>query len=303
MNTLQPAHLPGWRHVYSGKVRDLYEPVDGSPTVLVVASDRISAFDAILPTPIPDKGVVLTALSTWWFDQLDPIVGNHLITTQVVEDGSSNGVPPQVAGRAMVCHRLTMIEVECVARGYLTGSGLSEYNRTGAVCGVRLAPGLVDGSPLAAPIFTPATKAAVGDHDENVSFSHVADLIGQEAATTLRDLTLRLYTFAAEVAKTRGIILADTKFEFGYSPTGDLVVGDEVLTPDSSRYWPKETYREGQAQPSFDKQFLRDWLLHDSGWDPHSHTPPPQLPDDVVAHTRERYLEAYARLTGEELRV
>lgn len=301
MNTAQPAELPGWRHVYSGKVRDLYEPLDASPRVLVVASDRISAFDHILPTPIPDKGVVLTALSQWWFNQLDHIVGNHLITTTVDEHHTSNGVPPAVAGRAMVCHRLDMIEVECVARGYLTGSGLNEYRATGSVCGVNLPAGLVDGSVLEAPIFTPATKAEVGEHDENVTFNHVADLLGGDVAKQLRDLTLALYRFAADVAEQRGIILADTKFEFGYAPNGELVIGDEVLTPDSSRYWPKDLYRVGQSQPSFDKQYVRDWLATQSGWDPAGTTPPPPLPDDVVERTRQRYLEAYARLTGEEL--
>lgn len=301
MNTAQPAELPGWRHVYSGKVRDLYEPLDASPRVLVVASDRISAFDHILPTPIPDKGVVLTALSQWWFNQLDHIVGNHLITTTVDPAGTSAGVPPAVAGRAMVCHRLDMIEVECVARGYLTGSGLSEYRATGSVCGVSLPAGLVDGSVLEAPIFTPATKAEVGEHDENVTFEHVADLLGGDVAEQLRDLTLALYRFAADVAEQRGIILADTKFEFGYAPNGELVIGDEVLTPDSSRYWPKDLYRVGQSQPSFDKQYVRDWLATQSGWDPASATPPPPLPDDVVERTRQRYLEAYTRLTGEQL--
>lgn len=289
------AQLPGWRHVYSGKVRDLYEPVDGGERVLVVASDRISAFDHILPTEIPGKGAVLTALSMWWFDLLAPIIGNHVIS-------DVEGVPEQVAGRAMVCHRLDMIGVECVARGYLTGSGLVEYHESGTVCDVPLAPGLQDGSRLEEPIFTPAMKAAVGEHDENVSFDLVAQEVGATLAARLREVTLRVYEVAAEIASERGIILADTKFEFGHTPAGELVLGDEVLTPDSSRYWPADSYQVGTSQPSFDKQSVRDWLAHESGWDPTSDTPPPALPDHVVEHTQSRYLEAYRRLTGEDLR-
>ncbi len=293
------AHLPQWRHTYSGKVRDLYQPEDGSDRVLVVASDRISAFDHILPTPIPDKGKVLTALSVWWFEQLGAIVGNHVITTET----GPGGVPQEVAGRAMVCHRLDMIGVECVARGYLTGSGLSEYRESGTVCDVPLPGGLEDGSRLARPIFTPAMKAEVGEHDENVSFDHIAREIGEPLAAQLRDLTLRIYSFAADVAAQRGIILADTKFEFGHTTGGELVLGDEVLTPDSSRYWPADEWVVGQTQPSFDKQYLRDWLVRDSGWDHRGQAPPPELPEEIVARTRERYLEAYHRLTGEHLQV
>ncbi len=285
--------LPGWNHVYSGKVRDLYRPADGpDDVVLVVASDRISAYDFILPTEIPEKGVVLTALSTWWFAQMEPIIGNHLLSLDV---------PAPVAGRAMLCRRLDMVPVECVARGYLTGSGLVEYRATSSVCGVALPPGLDDGARLPEPIFTPATKAAVGEHDENVSFEAVAAQVGEDLAGRLREVTLAVYTRAADIAAERGIILADTKFEFGTDASGTLLLGDEVLTPDSSRYWPADSWQVGRAQPSFDKQYVRDWLTHDSGWDRAGDTPPPPLPDDVVAATRARYLEAYERITGSPL--
>jgi phosphoribosylaminoimidazole-succinocarboxamide synthase len=292
--------LPGWRHAYAGKVRDLYLPTDAHPdgdVVLVVASDRISAYDHVLPTPVPDKGVVLTQLSLWWFDQLADLVPNHVVTA----DTGPHGVPAEVAGRAMVCRRLEMFPVECVARGYLTGSGLAEYRETGEVCGVPLGPGLVDGSRLPAPVFTPATKAAVGEHDENVSFDVVAERIGLDDATRLRDLTLAVYTRAETVARGRGVILADTKLEFGRD--GDVVtLGDEVLTPDSSRFWPADGWQPGRAQPSYDKQYVRDWLTSPaSGWDRSADTPPPALPDDVVERTRARYLEAYERLTGRPL--
>ena len=285
--------IAGWRHVYSGKVRDLYEPVEPHPrgdVVLVVASDRISAYDFVLDTPIPGKGEVLTALSLWWFDQVRDLVPNHTIEADV---------PAEVAGRAMVCQRLDMFPVECVARGYLTGSGLVEYRAGGAVCGVPLPAGLEDGSRLAEPIFTPATKAALGDHDENVSFEAVAATIGAEDAATLRDLTLQVYARAHEIAASRGIILADTKFEFGRDGSGAIVLGDEVLTPDSSRFWPADTWQPGRAQPSYDKQYVRDWLTSpESGWDRSSGEAPPPLPDEVVERTRQRYLEAYDRLTA-----
>ncbi|MPV51277.1 phosphoribosylaminoimidazolesuccinocarboxamide synthase [Pseudactinotalea sp. HY160] len=285
--------LPGWRHVYSGKVRDLYEPTDGpADVVLVVASDRISAYDVILPTEIPGKGVVLTALSTWWFERMEPIIGNHLLSLDV---------PAAVAGRAMICRRLDMVPIECVARGYLTGSGLVEYRATSSVCGVALPEGLDDGARLPEPIFTPASKAAVGDHDENVSFEVVSARVGEELASRLREVTLAVYTRAAEISAERGILLADTKFEFGMDATGSLLLGDEVLTPDSSRYWPADQWQVGRAQPSFDKQYVRDWLTRDSGWDRASETPPPELPAGVVEATRARYLEAYERITGSPL--
>jgi phosphoribosylaminoimidazole-succinocarboxamide synthase len=291
------AQLPGWRHIYSGKVRDLYVPEALHPlgdVVLVVASDRISAFDFILPTPIPDKGVVLTQLSLWWFDQLAELVPNHVVSLDV---------PAEVAGRAMVCRRLQMFPVECVARGYLTGSGLAEYRETREVCGIPLPEGLVDGSRLPEAIFTPATKAELGEHDENVSFDIVSETIGADAAARLRDLTLAVYTRAEEIARARGVILADTKFEFGTDPvTGEIVLGDEVLTPDSSRFWPADDWEPNQAQPSFDKQFVRDWLTSAaSGWDRRGDFPPPELPADIVERARDRYLEAFERLTGAPL--
>jgi phosphoribosylaminoimidazole-succinocarboxamide synthase len=278
----------GYRHVYSGKVRDLYETPDDR--LLFVASDRISAYDWVLPTPIPDKGRILTAMSLWWFDRLEDIVPNHVLTTRV---------PDSVARRAMVCSKLEMFPVECVARGYLAGSGLAEYNDGNAICGVNLPPGLKDGSRLPKNIFTPATKAALGDHDENVTFDEVVAAIGQEEAQLLRRFTLLAYERAAEIAADRGLILADTKFEFGTSPDGQIVLADEVLTPDSSRYWPEEDWEPGRAQPSFDKQYVRDWLTSPaSGWDRSSGDAPPPLPDEVVEKTRSKYIEAYERLTG-----
>ena len=278
----------GFTHIHSGKVRDLWTTPDGN--LLVVATDRISAYDWILPTPIPDKGAILTALSMWWFERLTDVVPNHVISLDV---------PDSVRGRAMVCERLTMFPVECVARGYLTGSGLVEYTRDGSVCGIPLPDGLVDGSKLPQPIFTPATKAEFGEHDENVDFHTVADAVGLAAAEALRDLTIAVYRTAEDIASQRGVILADTKFEFGTRADGTIVLADEVLTPDSSRYWPKESWSPGKAQPSFDKQYLRDWLTSAaSGWDRNGTLPPPALPNDVVAQTRAKYIEAYERLTG-----
>ncbi|WP_182112830.1 MULTISPECIES: phosphoribosylaminoimidazolesuccinocarboxamide synthase [unclassified Actinotalea] len=299
--------VPGWTHTYSGKVRDLYVPSAPHPdgdVVLVVASDRISAYDHVLATPVPDKGVVLTQLSLWWFDQLADLVPNHVVSGTAERDGGR--VPDVVAGRAMVCRRLDMFPVECVARGYLTGSGLAEYVAGGQVCGVPLPPGLQDGSRLPEPIFTPATKAALGDHDENVSLEVVAARIGEADAHLLRDLTLAVYARAEAVARERGVLLADTKLELGRPAQGPhagaVVLGDEVLTPDSSRFWPLDTWSPGRAQPSFDKQYVRDWLTSPaSGWDRASDAPPPPLPDDVVERTRARYLEAYERLTGSAL--
>ncbi|WP_298459065.1 phosphoribosylaminoimidazolesuccinocarboxamide synthase [uncultured Cellulomonas sp.] len=294
--------LAGWRHHYAGKVRDLYLPERPHPdgdVVLVVASDRVSAYDHVLPTPVPGKGVVLTQLSLWWFEQLADLVPHHVVTASA----GPHGVPDEVAGRAMVCRRLDMVPVECVARGYLTGSGLAEYQASGQVCGVRLGPGLVDGSRLPTPIFTPATKADVGEHDENVSLDVVAAQVGGPTAHRLRDLTLAIYARAEAIAGERGVVLADTKLEFGRLPGSDaLVLGDEVLTPDSSRFWPADGWQPGRAQPSFDKQYVRDWLTSaESGWDRTSDTPPPPLPDDVVRRTTDRYLEAYERLTGRPL--
>ena len=282
------ATLAGFEHVYSGKVRDLYARPDG--TLLFVASDRLSAFDFVLPTAIPDKGRVLTQLSLWWFEQLADLVPNHVVSLDV---------PPELAGRAMVCERLRMYPVECVARGYLAGSGLADYARTGEVCGVPLPPGLVDGSRLPAPVFTPATKAALGEHDENVDLAHVAATVGAAEAAELERLTLLVYARAEEIARRRGILLADTKLEFGARPDGTTVLADEVLTPDSSRFWPADLWEPGHAQPSFDKQYVRDWLTSpDSGWDRASGEPPPPLPADVVARTRDRYVQAYELLTG-----
>jgi phosphoribosylaminoimidazole-succinocarboxamide synthase len=282
----------GLTHVHSGKVRDLYRTDDGR--LVMVASDRISAFDFVLDSTIPDKGRILTAMTAWWFAQLDGIVANHLLA---LDDPL---IPPQWRGRAMICTALEMVPVEAVARGYLTGSGLLDYRATGEVCGVPLPPGLVDGDRLPEPIFTPATKADLGEHDENVSYEAVAAVVGEPTAAEVRELTLRIYQHAAELAAGRGILLADTKFEFGRDPaTGVLVLGDEVLTPDSSRFWPADAWTPGQPQPSFDKQYVRDWLLSDaSGWDRSSGAPPPALPADVVAATRDRYVEAYERLTG-----
>jgi phosphoribosylaminoimidazole-succinocarboxamide synthase len=278
--------------VARGKVREVYDAGEGR--LLLVASDRISAYDHVLPTPIPDKGRVLTALSVWWFEQLAPVLAaagasHHLL--------SATDVPAEVAGRAMLVRRLEMLPVECVARGYLSGSGTVEYRRTGSIRDVVLPPGLVEGSRLPEPVFTPSTKAAVGEHDEAIDLATVRSLVGDARAAELRELTLALYRRGAEIAEEAGIVLADTKFEFGVDG-GGLVLGDEVLTPDSSRFWPADSWSPGRAQPSFDKQYVRDWLTA-SGWDRVS--PPPELPDDVVAATRERYVAAYERLTGRRL--
>ncbi|GAA3536644.1 phosphoribosylaminoimidazole-succinocarboxamide synthase [Aeromicrobium flavum] len=281
-----PLEIPGATHLHSGKVRDLYTYGDD---LLMVASDRVSAYDFILEPGIPDKGEILTRMSLWWFDQLADLVPHHVVSTDV---------PAVVAGRALVVERLDMFPVECVARGYLTGSGLVDYRETGAVCGIPLPDGLVDASRLDTPIFTPATKAELGEHDENVSFEAVVETVGAEMAERLRDLTLTVYGRAEEIARERGIILADTKLEFGARPDGTIVLADEVLTPDSSRFWPADRYQPGQAQPSYDKQFVRDWLTGESGWDRASDTPPPRLPDEIVERTRDRYIEAYERLTG-----
>ena len=281
--------IAGATHLHSGKVRDLYALPDG--TLLMVASDRISAYDFVLSTTIPDKGEILTRMSLWWFDRLADLVPNHVVATDV---------PDSVRGRAVVCERLEMFPVECVARGYLTGSGLREYAATGEVCGIALPAGLEDGSRLAAPIFTPATKAALGDHDENVSYDAVVAEVGADTAARLRDLTLAVYGRAERIARERGIILADTKLEFGARPDGTTVLADEVLTPDSSRFWPAEQWQPGRAQPSFDKDIVRGWLTSpESHWDRAAGGPPPPLPSEVVERTRSRYVEAYELLTGE----
>jgi phosphoribosylaminoimidazole-succinocarboxamide synthase len=279
----------GARHLHSGKVRDLYEFGDGR--LLMVASDRLSAYDFVLSPEIPDKGKLLNRMSLWWFEQLRELVPNHVISTDV---------PPEVAGRAVVCERLEMFPVECVARGYLAGSGLIDYQVTGAVCGIELPEGLVDGDRLPEPIFTPATKAALGEHDENVSYDAVVDVVGEPVAAELKALTLAVYGRAEAIARERGIILADTKFEFGRRADGTIVLADEVLTPDSSRFWPADRWQPGRSQPSFDKQFVRDWLTSpESGWDRASDTPPPPLPPHIVEQTRSTYVEAYERLTGD----
>lgn len=292
--TLPPAPpIAGARHRHSGKVRDLYELTEGPHAghLLMVASDRISIFDFVLDTEIPDKGELLTRMSLWWFDQLADLVPNHVVSTDV---------PDAVRGRAVVCERLDMYAVECVARGYLTGSGLLDYRATGEVCGLPLPEGLEDGSRLPEPLFTPASKAELGDHDENISFATVVASLGQERAEELRALTLEVYARAEATARERGIVLADTKLEFGARADGTTVLGDEVLTPDSSRFWPAAEWQPGRAQPSYDKQIVRNWALSpESGWDKASGEAPPPLPPEVVERTRSRYVEAYELLTGE----
>jgi phosphoribosylaminoimidazole-succinocarboxamide synthase len=276
--------IPGWTHLRTGKVRDLYTNDLGN--ILLVASDRISAYDWVMPTEIPGKGAVLTQLSLFWFDLLEDIVPNHIVSTDV---------PEEVEDRAIIVQPLEMFAIECVARGYLTGSGWSEYKENSAVCGNKLPAGLLDGSELPASIFTPATKADLGDHDINIDFDSASKIVGAKDAAELRDLTLKLYDIAADFAKSRGIILADTKFEFGRNAAGAITLGDEALTPDSSRFWDQSTWAPGGTQPSFDKQFLRDYLVA-SGWDRNS--PPPELPAEIVEKTAGRYEEAFYRLTG-----
>ncbi|WP_240423189.1 phosphoribosylaminoimidazolesuccinocarboxamide synthase [Leucobacter sp. wl10] len=290
-----PPQLDGWQHIYSGKVRDLYVPADGSDAqLLVVASNRVSAFDHVLEPPIPGKGALLTALSNWWCSRID--VPNHLA-------GAGSGapaVPEEVADRAMLTRRLQMHPVECVVRGALTGSGFAEYRRTGAVCGIELPAGLEDGDLLEAPIYTPAYKAPLGEHDENISYERSVELVGEEAAAALRDASLRIFAEARDLAAARGVVLADTKFEFGRDPgSGELVLADEVLTSDSSRYWEASAYFDASLPrakrlASFDKQIVRDWLA--ANWDRRGE--PPVLPDEIVARTRARYRELHARLTG-----
>ncbi|MFD9207327.1 phosphoribosylaminoimidazolesuccinocarboxamide synthase [Streptomyces sioyaensis] len=287
----EPVEVPGLTHLHTGKVRDLYRNAAGE--LVMVASDRTSVYDWVLPTEIPDKGRILTQLSLWWFEQLTDLAPNHVLSTDVPA-----GAPADWAGRTLVCKSLDMVPVECVARGYLTGSGLAEYRQTRTVCGLALPEGLVDGSELPAPIFTPATKAAVGDHDENVSYEQVADQVGAEVAADLRSTTLAVYGRARDIARERGVILADTKFEFGFDGER-LTLADEVLTPDSSRFWPADLWQPGRAQPSFDKQFVRDWLTSPAAdWDRTGELPPPALPPEIVERTRAKYAEAYERLTG-----
>lgn len=290
-----PLELPGYTHVYSGKVRDLYAPLgeDGearADQLLLVASDRISAYDFMLEPPIPDKGAVLTQLSLWWFEQLADLVPNHVISTDV---------PDAVKGRAVLVERLDMVPVECIARAYLTGGGLAEYQATGEVCGVDLPEGLVDGSKLPEPIFTPTTKAPVGEHDAPMTYAQVETQVGEELAARVADLTTRILARGNEIAAERGILIADTKVEFGVRADGTVVLADEVLTPDSSRFWPADSYEPGRAQESYDKQYVRDWLTSSaSGWDKASGEEPPVLPADVVERTRAKYVEAYEAITG-----
>jgi phosphoribosylaminoimidazole-succinocarboxamide synthase len=273
--------------IASGKVREIYEGRDR--TLLIVASDRISTYDVVHPTPIPDKGAVLTGLSTFWFGRTAEIIPHHLLSV-------TDGVPAEARGRAMSVRRLEMLPIECVVRGYLSGSGWKDYQRTGEVCGIAVPAGLRESDRLPEPIFTPATKAQEG-HDENIDFERAAVLVGDRALTErVRDVSIAIYEHAAERARERGIILADTKFEFGLDDDGELTVGDEVCTPDSSRFWPADEYEPGRGQPSFDKQFVRDWASS-TGWD--RNPPAPPIPDDVVARTREKYIEAYERITGE----
>src|ERR687887_1421353 len=281
------ATIEGHGLIAQGKVREMYEA--GPDRLLMVASDRISTYDVVHPNPIPDKGTVLTGLSVFWFERTRGICPNHLL--------SFTDVPESVRGRALLVERLEMIPIECVARGYITGSGWKDYTATGSVCGIELPPGLRESERLPEPIFTPATKAEIGDHDENVDFNKAAEILGDRALLEeLRRLTLEIYSFAADHARERGVILADTKFEFGRRPDGSIVLADEVLTPDSSRFWPAQGYKPGRSQPSFDKQYVRDWATS-SGWDK---TPPaPPLPTKVVSGTRARYLEVYERIVGE----
>ena len=278
--------IQGWTHFQSGKVRDLYRDANGE--ILLVASDRISAYDWIMPTAIPDKGAILTKLSLFWFEKLSYFTAHHVISSEV---------PAAVKGRAIICKPLTIFPVECVVRGYLAGSGWVEYQKNSQVCGVPLPSGLLDGSKLPEPIFTPATKAAVGDHDENISLEQAKKIIGEEIGDELSARSIKIYNFANKFARERGIIIADTKFEFGRDENGVIHLADEVLTPDSSRFWPLSSWKPGATQLSYDKQFLRDWLTA-SGWDRSS--PPPELPEEIVEKTRERYLEAYFTITGEK---
>jgi phosphoribosylaminoimidazole-succinocarboxamide synthase len=293
---LADEQFSGLTHLGSGKVRELFavRDADGGDAILLVASDRISAFDVILPTAIPDKGAVLTALSLWWFEQLADLVPSHVISAKVAEyPDELQPYADQLAGRSMLCRRLDMAQVECVARGYLTGSGFKDYQATGAISGHALPGGLQDGDRLPEPIYTPSTKAPIGQHDENITRDQAADLLGADLAAEVERLTLAVFSRASELAAGNGILLADTKLEFGHDREGVLRLADEVLTPDSSRFWPADQWTPGQAQPSYDKQYVRDWLI-ESG----KRGQAAELPDEVVEATRSRYVEAYERLTG-----
>ncbi len=291
MSGLTQSNLQSLKKIYAGKVRDLYEIDD--KRMLMIATDRLSAFDVILAEPIPDKGKILTAISNFWFDKLKDVVPNHL-TGDKAEDMVGAADLPQVEGRGVVAKRLTPVPVEAIVRGYLAGSGWKEYKQSGTVCGIQLPAGLQEASRLPEPIFTPSTKAAVGDHDENISFAQMVEKVGQELADKVRDTAIMLYQTAAAFAATRGIIIADTKFEFGLDSDGTLVLMDEALTPDSSRFWPADSYAAGSNPPSFDKQFVRDWL-ETTGWD--KKPPAPELPQEVAVRTSEKYREALERLT------
>ena len=293
-STLYESSLKSLPFLHRGKVRDIYAV--GDDKLLVIQSDRLSAFDVILPTPVPGKGRVLTALSFFWFDKLGHVIPNHLTGVEP-ESVVAPGERDQVAGRAMVVRRLKPLPIEAIARGYIIGSGWKDYQRTGAICGIALPAGLREAEKLPAPIFTPSTKAAIGKHDENIPFAEVERLLGAARARAVRDATLRLYTEAADYARTRGIIIADTKFEFGVDEAGQLYLIDEALTPDSSRFWPAGEYRVGMSPPSFDKQFVRDWL-EAQRWN--KQPPAPELPADVLAKTAEKYREAYRLLTGSQ---
>jgi phosphoribosylaminoimidazole-succinocarboxamide synthase len=283
-----PVNPAGFRHIYSGKVRELYQADNGA--LLLVATDRISAFDYVLDTPIPDKGKILTQLSAWWFDRLTDIVPNHLVDAPI---------PAEFAGRALACRPLSMVPVECVARGYLAGTGLADYREDGTLAGIGLPAGLTDGAKLPEPIFDPDTKAPQGQHDENLTKADLVTLAGAQTAAELERITLAVYRRGADLAAERGIIVADTKIELGFDSGGVLRLGDEVLTPDSSRFWPAESWQPGRSQVSFDKQFVRDWLTSPaSGWNRHTGEPPPPLPHDVVEETRRTYVTAFERITG-----
>ncbi|WP_144206120.1 phosphoribosylaminoimidazolesuccinocarboxamide synthase [Mycobacterium tilburgii] len=290
---MRPA-LSDYQHLARGKVRELYRVDDDH--LLLVSSDRISAYDLVLDSTIPDKGRILTAMSVFFFGL---VAGRTDVPNHLVGPPDDPRIPDEVLGRALVVRQLEMMPVECVARGYLTGSGLLDYQATGRVCGIELPSGLVEASKFAEPLFTPATKAALGDHDENITFGRVIELVGEHRANQLRDRTLQIYVHAAEHALTRGIIIADTKFEFGTDKDGNLLLADEIFTPDSSRYWPAEDYRVGVVQTSFDKQFVRNWLTSpESGWDRHGSIPPPPLPQQIIDATRDRYINAYERISG-----